>query len=105
MVGDETFSKLMLGRKAFIASSSNVSTSSEATVVDDQPPVWDIESPPYPSEIGSLFNLNLPSVTDNVGITSYEVYVNGALSSHANISETRLLVTPKYDMTCADQIV
>ena len=105
MVGDETFSKLMLSREAFIASSSNVSTSSEATVVDDQPPVWDIESPPYASEIGTLFNLNLPSVTDNVGITSYEVYVNGALSSHANISETRLLVTPKYDMTCADQIV
>ena len=105
MVGDETFSKLMLSREAFIASSSNVSTSSEATVVDDEPPVWDTESPPYASEIGSLFNLNLPSVTDNVGITSYEVYVNGALSSHANISETRLLVTPKYDMTCADQIV
>ena len=105
MVGDETFSKLMLSREAFIASSSNVSTSSEATVVDDEPPVWDIESPPYASEIGSLFNLNLPSVTDNVGITSYEVYVNGSLSSHANISETRLLVTPKYDMTCADQIV
>ena len=105
MVGDETFSKLMLSREAFIASSSNVSTSSEATVVDDEPPVWDTESPPYASEIGTLFNLNLPSVTDNVGITSYEVYVNGALSSHANISETRLLVTPKYDMTCADQIV
>ena len=44
-------------------------------------------------------------MTDNVGILSYEVYVNGALSSHAHISETRLLVTPKYDMTCADQIV
>ena len=101
MVGDETFSKLMLGREAFNTSSSNISTSSEATVVDDKPPVWDIESPPYASEIGTLFNLNLPSVTDNVGIVSYEVYVNGALSSHANISETRLVVTPKYDMTCA----
>ncbi len=105
MVGDETFSKLMLVREAFNTSSSNITTSSEATVVDDKPPVWDIESPPYASEIGTLFNLNLPSVTDNVGIVSYEVYVNGALSSHANISETRLVVTPKYDMTCADQIV
>ena len=105
MVGDETFSKLMLSREAFNTSSSNISTSSKATVVDDKPPVWDTESPPYASEIGTLFNLNLPSVTDNVGIVSYEVYVNGALSSHAHISETRLLVTPKYDMTCADQIV
>ena len=105
MVGDETFSKLMLSREAFNTSSSNISTSSKATVVDDKPPVWDTESPPYASEIGTLFNLNLPSVTDNVGILSYEVYVNGALSSHAHISETRLLVTPKYDMTCADQIV
>ena len=105
MVGDETFNKLMLVRDAFNTSSSNISTSSEATVVDDEPPVWDIESPPYASEIGTLFNMNLPSVTDNVGIVSYEVYVNGALSSHAHISETRLLVTPKYDMTCADQIV
>ena len=105
MVGDETFSKLMLGREAFNTSYSNISTSSEATIVDDLPPVWDIESPPYASEIGTLFNLNLPSVTDNVGIVSYEVYVNGALSSHANISETRLIVTPQFDMTCADQIV
>jgi hypothetical protein len=47
----------------------------------------------------------MPSVTDNVGIVSYEVYVNGALSTHVSISESRLLVTPKYDMTCADQLI
>ena len=47
----------------------------------------------------------MPSVTDNVGIVSYEVYVNGALSTHATISDSRLLVTPKYDMTCADQLI
>ncbi|MDC2977638.1 peptidoglycan-binding protein [Acidimicrobiaceae bacterium] len=105
MVGDETFSKLMLSREGFYTASSNMPTLSEGTVVDDEPPVWDIDSPPYASEIGTLFNLNLPSVTDNVGIVSYEVYVNGALSSHANISETRLIVTPQFDMTCSDQIV
>ena len=105
MVGDETFSKLMLSGEAFNASSSNISTSSDAIVVDDKPPVWDSDFQPYASEFSSLFNLNIPSVTDNVGVTSIEVYVNGALSSHANISETRLLVTPKYDMTCSDQVV
>ena len=105
MVGEETFSKLMLSGEAFNASSSNISTSSDATVVDDKPPVWDSDFLPYASEFSSLFNLNIPSVTDNVGVTSIEVYVNGALSSHANISETRLLVTPKYDMTCSDQVV
>ena len=47
----------------------------------------------------------MPSVTDNVGIVSYEVYVNGALSSYATISDSTLLVTPKYDMTCADQLI
>ena len=31
--------------------------------------------------------------------------MNGVLASYANISESRLLVTPVYDMTCSDQIV
>mgnify|MGYP006230587579 CR=1 FL=1 len=65
----------------------------------------DEDSPPYASEIGSLFNLNIPSVTDNVGVVSYEIYVNGALSTYATISDTRLLVTPKYDLACADQYI
>ena len=47
----------------------------------------------------------MPAVTDNVGIVSYEVYVNGALSTYATISDSTLLVTPKYDMTCADQLI
>jgi endonuclease V-like protein UPF0215 family len=72
---------------------------------DTEPPVWDETQPPYASEIGSLFNLNMPSVTDNVGIVSYEVYVNGSLSTHVSISDSKLLVTPNYDMTCADQLI
>ncbi|GIR20036.1 hypothetical protein CM15mP35_02970 [bacterium] len=47
--------------------------------------MWDEDSPPYASDIGSLFNLNIPSVTDNVGIVSYEIYVNGALSTYNHI--------------------
>ena len=107
MVGDNTFSKLLLGENAYL-SSLNTTTSPTVTTtsgLDTEAPIWDEDSPPYASEIGSLFNLNIPSVTDNVGIVSYEVYVNGALSTYATISDTRLLVTPKYDMTCADQIV
>ena len=59
MVGDETFSKLMLSREGFYTASSNMPTLSEGTVVDDEPPVWDIDSPPYASEIGTLFNFCL----------------------------------------------
>ena len=107
MVGDNTFSKLLLGENAYL-SSLNTTTSPTVTTtsgLDTEAPIWDEDSPPYASEIGSLFNLNIPSVTDNVGIVSYEIYVNGALSTYATISDTRLLVTPKYDMTCADQYV
>ena len=107
MVGDNTFSKLLLGENAYL-SSLNTTTSPTVTTtsgLDTEAPIWDEDSPPYASEIGSLFNLNIPSVVDNVGIVSYEIYVNGALSTYATISDTRLLVTPKYDMTCADQII
>ena len=106
MVGDETFTKLMLGEKSSNTDEVSIATTDKITSSEDnESPKWDTESPPYASEIGTLFNLNLPSVSDNVGITSYEVYVNGVLASYANISEERLLVTPVYDMTCSDQIV
>ena len=105
MVGENTFLQLMLAENPTDNNSSVTSSSAEDLVIDDKPPVWDEEQPPYASEIGSLFNLNMPSVNDNVGIVSYEVYVNGALSSYATISDSTLLVTPKYDMTCADQLI
>ena len=106
MVGDETFTQLMLSEKSSKNDEVIISNTQDITSSQDiESPKWDTETPPYASEIGTLFNLNLPSVSDNVGITSYEVYVNGVLASYANISEERLLVTPVYDMTCSDQIV
>ena len=106
MVGDETFTQLMLSEKSSKIDEVIISNTQDITSSQDiESPKWDTESPPYASEIGTLFNLNLPSVSDNVGITTYEVYVNGVLASYANISESRLLVTPVYDMTCSDQIV
>ena len=106
MVGDETFTQLMLSEKSSKNDEVIISNTQDITSSQDiESPKWDTETPPYASEIGTLFNLNLPSVSDNVGITTYEVYVNGVLASYANISESRLLVTPVYDMTCSDQIV
>ena len=108
MVGDETFSKLLLGESSYLSSLNTTlqpTSSTSPLSLDTVSPVWDVDSSPYASEIGTLFNLNIPSVTDNVGIVSYEVYVNGALSTYATISDTRLLVTPKYDMACADQLI
>ena len=110
MVGVNTFPKLLLGESAYLQTSSTTTvpvttTTTVPTGPDIEPPVWNEEQPPFASEIGSLFNLNMPSVTDNVGIVSYEVYVNGALSTHVSISDSKLLVTPKYDMTCADQLI
>ena len=106
MVGDETFTQLMLIEKSSKNDEVIISNTQDITSSQDiESPKWDTETPPYASEIGTLFNLNLPSVSDNVGITTYEVYVNGVLASYANISESRLLVTPVYDMTCSDQIV
>ena len=108
MVGDETFSKLLLGESSYLSSPNTTlqPTSSTSTLsLDKVSPVWDVDSSPYASEIGTLFNLNIPSVTDNVGVVSYEVYINGTLSTYVTISDTRLLVTPKYDMACADQLI
>ena len=108
MVGDETFSKLLLGESSYLSSLNTTlqpTSSTSPLSLDTVSPVWDVDSIPYASEIGTLFNLNIPSVTDNVGVVSYEIYVNGALSTYATISDTRLLVTPKYDLACADQIV
>ena len=105
LVGENTFLQLMLAEKPIDNNSSVTSSSAEDLVIDDKPPVWDEEQPPYASEIGTLFNLNMPSVSDNVGIVSYEVYVNGTLSTYATISDSTLLVTPKYDMTCGDQLI
>jgi hypothetical protein len=110
MVGVNTFPKLLLGESAYLQTSptTTVPVTTTTTVPigpDTEPPVWDETQPPFASEIGSLFNLNMPSVTDNVGIVSYEVFVNGALSTHVSISDSKLLVTPKYDITCADQLI
>ena len=108
MVGDETFSKLLLGESSYLSSLNTTlqpTSSTSPLSLDTVSPVWDVDSPPYASEIGTLFNLNIPSVTDNVGVVSYDVYVNGALSTYVTISDTRLLVTPKYDMACADQLI
>jgi len=110
LVGDNTFSILLFGESAYLQTSPTKTvpitpTTTVPTGPDTKAPVWDKTQPPFASEIGSLFNFNMPSVTDNVGIVSYEVYVNGALSTHVSISESRLLVTPKYDMTCADQLI
>jgi peptidoglycan hydrolase-like protein with peptidoglycan-binding domain len=110
MVGVNTFPKLLLGESAYLQTSPTTTvpvttTTTVPTGPDIEPPVWNEEQPPFASEIGTLFNLNMPSVTDNVGIVSYEVYVNGALSTHVSISDSKLLVTPKYDMTCADQLI
>ena len=110
LVGVNTFPKLLLGESAYLQTSPTTTvpvtpTTTIPTGPDTKPPVWDEEQPPFASEIGTLFNLNMPSVTDNVDIVSYEVYVNGALSTYVSISDSRLLITPIYDMTCADQII
>ena len=108
MVGYETFPKLLLGESAYLPTPNTTLPPTPTTtlsILDTVSPVWDVDSSPYASEIGTLFNLNIPSVTDNVGVVSYEVYINGALSTYVTISDTRLLVTPKYDMTCANQLI
>lgn len=108
MVGNETFPKLLLGESAYLPTPNTTLPPTPTTtlsILDTEAPVWDVDSTPYPSEIGTRFKLNIPSVTDNVGIISYEVYVNGALSTYVTISDKQLFVTPKYDMTCADQLI
>ena len=108
MVGNETFPKLLLGESAYLPTPNTTLPPTPTTtlsILDTEAPVWDVDSPPYPLEVGTRFKLNIPSVTDNVGIISYEVYVNGALSTYVTISDKQLFVTPKYDMTCADQLI
>ena len=108
MVGDETFPKLLLGESAYLSTPNTTLPPTPTTtisILDTEAPVWDVDSTPYPSEIGTRFKLNIPSVTDNVGIISYEIYVNGALSTYVTISDTQLFVTPKYDMACAQQFI
>jgi hypothetical protein len=85
--------------------STNNPTSTQSTV--DKPPVWDESLPLTVSELGTRFNLNIPvgAVTDDVEVSYYEVYVNGALSTFRTISDIRLFVSPKYDMTCGQQEV
>ena len=80
-------------------------TTSQSTV--DKPPVWDESLPLTVSEIGTRFNLNIPvgAVTDDIQVSYYEVYVNGALSTFRTISDIRLFVSPKNDMTCGQQEV
>lgn len=83
--------------------STNNPTATQSTV--DKPPVWDESLPLTLSELGTRFNLNIPvgAVTDDIEVSYYEVYVNGALSTFRTISDTRLFVLPKNDMTCGQQ--
>ena len=85
--------------------SNNNPTATQSTV--DKPPVWDESLPLTVSELGTRFNLNIPvgAVTDDVEVSYYEVYVNGALSTFRTISDTRLFVLPKNDITCGQQEV
>ena len=85
--------------------STNNPTTTQSTV--DKPPVWDESLPLTVSEIGTRFNLNIPvgAVADDIQVSYYEVYVNGALSTFRTISDTRLFVSPKNDMTCGQQEV
>ena len=85
--------------------SSNNPTTTQSTV--DKPPVWDESLPLTVSELGTRFNLNIPvgAATDDVEVSYYEVYVNGALSTFRTISDTRLFVLPRNDMTCGQQEV
>ncbi len=85
--------------------SANNPTTTQSTV--DKPPIWDESLPLTVSELGTRFNLNIPvgAVTDDIEVSYYEVYVNGALSTFRTISDTRLFVLPKNDMTCGQQEV
>ena len=73
----------------------------------DKPPVWNENHPPTVSELGTRFNLNIPvgAVSDDIEFAYYEVYVNSQLSTFRTISDVRLFVLPKADMTCGKQEV
>ncbi len=78
-----------------------------AQLLVDKPPVWDEANPPVVDNLGTGFDLTIPtsSVTDDLGVVSYEVYVNGVLSTHTEISDFNFSVTPPFDTHCGIQEV
>ena len=77
-----------------------------AQILVDKPPVWD-NSNPHVDNLGTGFDLTIPtgSVIDDLGVVSYEVYVNGTLSTHTAISDFHFSVTPPFDTHCGKQEV
>jgi len=90
-------------------SSGNCSKNNPTTakILVDKPPVWDESNPPVVDNLGRGFDIAIPtnSVVDDFGVVSYEVYVNGALSTHTVISDSYFSVTPPYDTHCGKQEV
>ena len=78
-----------------------------AQILVDKPPVWDDSNPPVVDNLGERFDLSIPtnSSIDDIGVVSYEVYVNGALASYTKISDSYFSVLPAFDTTCGEQIV
>ena len=78
-----------------------------AQILVDKPPVWDDSNPPVVDNLGGRFDLSIPngSVIDDLGVVSYEVYVNGVLASYTKISDSYFSVLPAFDTTCGEQIV
>ncbi len=90
-------------------SSGNCSKNNPTTaqLLIDKPPVWDDPNPPVVDNLGTGFDLTIPtgSVIDDLGVVSYEVYVNGTLSTHTEISDFHFSVTPPFDTHCGKQEV
>ncbi len=90
-------------------SSGNCSKNNPTTaqILVDKPPVWDEANPPVVDNLGTGFDLTIPtgSVSDDLGVVSYEVYVNGTLSTHTEISDFHFSVTPPFDTHCGKQEV
>ena len=66
MVGNETFPKLLLGESAYLPTPNTTLPPTPTTtlsILDTEAPVWDVDSTPYPSEIGTRFKLNIPFQT------------------------------------------
>ena len=78
-----------------------------AQLLVDKPPAWDDSNPPVVGNLGERFDLSIPtnSAIDDIGVVSYEVYVNGALASYTKISDSYFSVLPAFDTTCGKQIV
>ena len=78
-----------------------------AQILVDKPPVWDDSNPPVVDNLGERFDLSIPtnSAIDDIGVVSYEVYVNGVLASYTKISDSYFSVLPAFDTTCGEQIV